>query len=108
MPLLIWLSVATVLFYISRLILVPKRLPGIPYSRVSYIMPWGDLLNLGISFFARGEVFAWFNVQSHHHRSPIYQAFIPSFSTSFPVVVVTDPTEVREIVTRRLSSIDRS
>lgn len=107
-PLLLWLFVATALFYISRLIFIPKRFPGIPYSRVAYTMPWGDLVSLGVSFFARGEVFAWFNAQSRHHRSPIYQAFIPPFSTSFPVVVVTDPTEVREIVTRRLSSIDRS
>ncbi|KAG8159313.1 hypothetical protein KVR01_010974 [Diaporthe batatas] len=105
---LLWLFFSTALFYTSRLIFIPKRLPGVPYSRVSYIMPWGDLLNLGISFFTRGEVFAWFNAQSRNHRSPIYQAFIPSFSMSFPVVVVTDPTEVREIVTRRLSSIDRS
>lgn len=63
---------------------------------------------LGVSFFACGEVFAWFNAQSHYHRSPIFQAFIPSFSTSFPVLVVTDPVEAREIVTRRLNSIDRS
>lgn len=105
---LLWLFGTAILLCILRLILIPKPIPGVPHSRVSYLMPWGDLLNLGISFFARGEVFAWFNAQSHHHRSPIYQTFITSFTTSFPVVVVTDPTEVREIVTRRLSSIDRS
>lgn len=105
---LLWLSGTAILLYILRLILMPKPLPGVPHSRVSYLMPWGDLLNLGISFFICGEVFAWFNAQSRYHRSPIYQAFIHSFSTSFPVVVVTDPTEVREIVTRRLRSIDRS
>jgi cytochrome P450 len=106
--LLLWLFGTGILLYMLRLIFIPQPIPGLPYSRMSYLMPWGDLLNLGISFFARGEVFAWFNSQSHHHRSPIYQAFIPSFSTSFPVVVVTDPREVREIVTRRLGSIDRS
>lgn len=108
MSFLVWTFAITVLFYFLRLIFIPKRLPGVPYSRVSDIMPWGDLANLGISFFARGEVFAWFNAQSHRHRSPIYQAFIPSFSMSSPVVVITDPKEVREIVTRRLSSINRS
>lgn len=107
-PCLLWPLGAAVLFYILRLIFIPKPLPGIPYNKLSYLLPWGDLVSLGISFFARGEVFAWFNAQSHHHRSPLFQAFIPSFSVSSPVLVVTDPVEVREIVTRRLSSIDRS
>ncbi|KAK7720464.1 hypothetical protein SLS63_009805 [Diaporthe eres] len=107
-PFLLWPLGAALLLYVLRLIFIPKPLPGIPYSRLSYLMPWGDLLSLGISFFTRGEVFAWFNAQSHRHRSSIFQAFIPSFSTSFPVLVVTDPVEVRDIVTRRLSSIDRS
>lgn len=107
-PCLLWPLGATILLYVSRLIFIPKPIPGVKYSRLSHLLPWGDLLSLGISFFAHGEVFAWFTAQSHHHRSPIYQAFLPSFSTSFPVLVVTDPAEVREIVTRRLSSIDRS
>lgn len=107
-PYLLWPLGATVLFYILRLFFVPKPLPGIPYNRLSYLLPWGDLLSLGISFFVRGEVFAWFNAQSHQHRSPLFQTFLPSFSMSSPVLVVTDPVEVREIVTRRLSSIDRS
>ena len=105
---LLWPLGAAVLLCALRLIFIPKPLPGVPYSRLSYFLPWGDLLSLGVSFFARGEVFLWFNARSHHHRSPIFQVFIPSFSMSSPVLVVTDPTEVREIVTRRLSSIDRS
>lgn len=104
----LWPLGAAVLLYALRLIFIPKPLPGVPYSRLSYLLPWGDLLSLGVSFFARGEVFRWFNARAHHHRSPIFQAFIPSFSMSSPVLVVTDPTEVREIVTRRLNSIDRS
>lgn len=105
---LLWLFGIAILHFLLRLIFIPRPLPGVPYSRLSYLMPWGSLLDLGISFFARGEVFAWFNVQSHRHGSSIFQAFIPSFSTTCPVVVVTDPTEVRDIATRRLSSIDRS
>ncbi|KAJ0116219.1 hypothetical protein J7T55_005165 [Diaporthe amygdali] len=105
---LLWPLGAIILFYALRLIYIPKPLPGIPYNRLSYFMPWGDLLSLGISFFSRGEVFRWFNTRSHHHRSHIFQAFIPSFSTSSPVLVVTDPAEVKDIVTRQLSSIDRS
>lgn len=107
-PFLLWPLGATILLFVLRLILIPKPLPGIPYSRRAYLLPWGDLVSLGNSFMARGEVFAWFSARSHYHRSPIYQAFIPSLSISHPVVVVTDPVEVREIVTRRLSSIDRS
>lgn len=107
-PIVLWPLCAAILLYVFRLILIPKPLLQVPYTRLSYLMPWGDLLSLGVSFFAHGEVFAWFNAQSHRHRSPIFQAFIPSFSTSSPVLVVTDPLEVREIVTRRLGSIDRS
>lgn len=107
-PFLLWPLSAAILLYVLRLIFIPKLLPEIPYNRLSYLLPWGDLVSFGISFTFRGEVFAWFNAQSHHHRSPIFQAFIPSFSTSFPVLVVTDPVEAKEIVTRRLNSIDRS
>ncbi|KAI3396133.1 hypothetical protein diail_464 [Diaporthe ilicicola] len=107
-PSQLWWLAAIVLFYALRLVCIPKPLPGVSYNRLSNLLPWGDLLSLGVSFFAKGEVFRWFNDQSHYHRGHIFQAFIPSFSTSFPVLVVTDPTEVREIVTRRLSSIDRS
>lgn len=104
----LWWLAAIILLYALRLICIPKPLLGVPYNRISYLLPWGDLMSLGVSFFAKGEVFRWFNDQAHDHRSPIFQAFIPSFSTFYPVLVVTDPMEVREIVTRRLSSIDRS
>lgn len=107
-PIVLWPLCAAILLHVFRLIFIPKPLLGVPYTRLSYVLPWGDLLSLGVSFFAYGEVFAWFNAQSHRHRSPIFQAFIPSFSTSSPVLVVTDPLEVREIVTRRLGSNDRS
>lgn len=107
-PYLLWPLSATIILFVLRLIFIPKPLPGLPYSRRAYCLPWGDLVSLGNSFWAHGEVFAWFSARSHHHRSPIFQAFIPSLSMSHPVVVVTDPVEVREIVTRRLSSIDRS
>lgn len=107
-PFLLWPLSAAILLYVLRLIFIPKLLPEIPYNRLSYLLPWGDLVSFGISFTFRGEVFAWFNAQSHHHRSPMFQAFIPSFSTSFPVLVVTDPVEAKEIVTRRLNSVDRS
>lgn len=107
-PFLLWPLGAAILLYVLRLIFIPKLLPGIPYNRLSYLLPWGDLVSFGISFTFRGEVFAWFNAQSQHHRSPMFQAFIPSFSMSFPVLVVTDPVEAKEIVTRRLNSIDRS
>lgn len=107
-PYLLWPLGAAALFYILRFLFIPKPLPGIPYNRLSYLMPWGDLVSFGFSFVVRGELFAWFNAESHRHRSPIFQAFIPSFSMSFPVLVVTDPVEVREIMTRRHNSIDRS
>lgn len=103
-----WLLICFVLVFVLRAYYIPKRVPGIPYSKLSYVCPWGDLANLGVSYFLRGEVFGWFSSQGRSHRSGIFQLFLPSFSTTSPVVVVTDQEEVKDIVTRRLGAIDRS
>lgn len=103
-----WLLLFVVLFFALRAHYMPKRIPGIPYNRLCYLYPWGDLASLGVSYFAKGQVFRWFSNQSQTHRSGIFQLFLPSFSTTSPVVVVTDQKEVKDIVTRRLGVIDRS
>lgn len=103
-----WSLLCIVLLFALRAYYVPKRIPGIPYRRLSYACPWGDLANLGVSYFLRGEVFAWFSSQSRAHRSGIFQLFLPSFSTTSPVVVVTDQQEVKDIATRKVGAIDRS
>lgn len=97
-----------VLVYALRALYIPNRIPGIPYNKLGYACPWGDLASLGLSYFAKGEVFRWFSSQSQSHQSGIFQLFLPSFSTTSPVVVVTDQQEVKDIVTRRLGIIDRS
>lgn len=102
-----WL-LCVVLIFVLRAYYIPKRIPGIPYNKLSYVYPWGDLANLGVSYFLRGEVFGWFSSQGRSYRSGIFQVFLPSFSTTSPVVVVTDQQEVKDIVTRRLGAIDRS
>lgn len=104
----LWLLLFAVVIFALRAYYIPKRIPGIPYNKLSYIFPWGDLASLGVSYFARGEVFRWFSSQSHTHRSGIFQVFLPSFSTTSPVVVITDQKEVKDIVTRQIGVIDRS
>lgn len=104
----LWFLLLVVLLVALRLHCVPKRIPAIPYNKFSYVVPWGDLAGLGISYFAKGEVFRWFSSQSQAHRSGIFQLFLPSFSMTSPVVVVTDQNEVKDIVTRRVGAIDRS
>lgn len=103
-----WLLICVVLLFALRVHYIPKRIPGIPYNKLTYICPWGDLASLGFSYFTKGEVFCWFSSQSKAHRSGILQVFLPSFSTTSPVVVVTDQQEVKDIVTRRIGVIDRS
>lgn len=103
-----WILICGVLLFALRAHYIPRPIPGIPYNRLTYICPWGDLASLGVAYFTKGEVFRWFSSQSHTHRSGIFQVFLPSFSTTSPVVVVTDQREVKDIVTRRLGVIDRS
>jgi cytochrome P450 len=88
--------------------LIPRPIPGIPYSRLSFISPWGELLILGIHNFCTGEVFSWLYLQCIFHKSPIVQLFIPSFSNTQPVVVIADLREIEDIVTKRVHEIDRA
>lgn len=100
---------AFLIFSLIRYCCVPRRIPGISYNRFSYIFPFGDLMSLACFYnFGPGEVFRWFNVQSLHHQRGIFQVFLASFSTASPVVVVTDPAEVKSILTQRAGVIDRA
>ncbi|KAF2115954.1 cytochrome P450, partial [Lophiotrema nucula] len=93
--------------HISRL-LIPRPIPGIPYNRLSSLMPWGELVTLGLYNFSTGEVFSWLSLQCLKYQSPVIQLFIPSFSNTHPVVIISDLREVEDIVTKRGNEIDRA
>ncbi|KAH7073582.1 cytochrome P450 [Paraphoma chrysanthemicola] len=93
---------------VARALLLPKPIPGIPYSRLSYCMPWGELIGLGIYTWRTGEVFSWLSMQCLKHKSPLVQLFIPSFSTTHPTLVLADLPEIEDIVTKRIGEIDRA
>lgn len=88
--------------------LVAKPIPRIPYNRLARYMPWGDLITLGIYNWKTGEVFSWFSLQCLKHKSPLIQLFVPSFSTTHPTLVLADLREIEDIVTKRMSEIDRA
>ncbi|KAF2443839.1 cytochrome P450 [Karstenula rhodostoma CBS 690.94] len=93
---------------IARALLLPKPISEIPYSRLSYCMPWGELASLGIHTWCTGEVFSWLSKQCVDHKSALVQIFIPSFSTTRPTLVLADLSEIEDIVTKRIAEIDRA
>lgn len=101
-------SVPALLSWLLRAILLPKPIPGIPYSRFAYYMPWGHLANLGIYTWSTGEVFSWLSKQCLDHKSAVVQLLIPSFSTTHPTLVLADLPEIEDIVTKRIAEIDRA
>ncbi|KUJ06423.1 cytochrome P450, partial [Mollisia scopiformis] len=89
-------------------ILVPKPLPGIPYSRLTRWMPCGDLLSLGAHSIRAGSTFDWLSSQCIKHRSSIVQIMVPSFSTRTPVLLISDLRQIKDIIVKRVHEIDRA
>jgi cytochrome P450 len=96
------------LWVIARALLIPKAIPGIPYSFISRCMPWGELMDLAFFWLPSGEVFDWFSLQCLKHESPLVQLFFPPFSTTHPTLVLADLREIEDIVTKRQGEIDRA
>jgi cytochrome P450 len=107
---LLTFAILVVLWLLAHSALVPRPIRGIPYKRLSYIQPWGDLGSLGIHsrLGFGGRVFDWFSLRCVDLRSPLVQAFIPSISTTHPVLILSDLHEIEDIVKRRASEIDRA
>ncbi|KAH7089848.1 cytochrome P450 [Paraphoma chrysanthemicola] len=101
-------SFIVLIWLVARALLLPKPIPGVPYSRLSYCMPWGELIDLGIYTWRTGEVFSWLSMQCLKHKSPLVQLFIPPFSTTHPTLVLADLPEIEDIVTKRIAEIDRA
>jgi hypothetical protein len=93
---------------VSHALLMPKPIPGIPYNFFAQYLPWGDMVSLGIHYFRTGEVFRWLSLQNLHHKSPLVQLFLPSFSTICPTLVLADLPEIDDIVKRRTGELDRA
>lgn len=84
------LTILCSFFLLLSFLLIPKPLPGIPYTCTSAYLPWGDLASLAVHNFLTGEVFDWFDLQSLKHNSPIVQVFLPNYSIKRPFVLVSD------------------
>ncbi|KAL6702872.1 hypothetical protein ACN47E_000834 [Coniothyrium glycines] len=97
-----------ILWIIGHHLLMPKPIPGIPHNSLARYMPWGDMGTLGIYIWITGEVFRWFSLQCLHHRSPLVQLFVPSWSTTHPTLLLADLREIEDVVTRRMGEIDRA
>lgn len=102
--------VLMILWFFVHLSLIPKPIPGIPYKRFSHLQPWGDLGSLGIhaGLGFGGEVFDWFSSQCLELKAPLVQVFMPTMSTTHPVLILSDLREIEDIVTRRTSEVDRA
>ena len=87
---------------------IPKPLANIPYTRSSAWIAWGDLLSLALHNFRTHEVFDWLDKQCIKHTSPIVQVFLPNYSITRPVVIVTDQQEIEDITIRRSAIFDRT
>ncbi|KAF2128875.1 cytochrome P450 [Dothidotthia symphoricarpi CBS 119687] len=89
-------------------ILVPRPFPNIPYNKISRFLPVGDLILLGLYNLSTGEVFSWFSLQCVKHKSPMTQIFMPSISTTHPVIIMADVREIEDVATKRVQEIDRA
>lgn len=63
---------------------------------------------LGIYIWCTGEVFRWLSLQCLNHKSPLVQLFVPSWSTTHPILLLADLREIEDITTRRTGEIDRA
>lgn len=98
-----------VLYAVYRAAL-PKPIPGIPYHKASARKLFGDVPSL-ISFTSSEEPGAhsavdWFRLQGEKLSSPIFQLFFTPFGQ--PLIVLTDPREIQDILLRRHKEFDRS
>ncbi|KAF2829534.1 cytochrome P450 [Ophiobolus disseminans] len=97
--------IATCLWVAYRAVL-PKPLPGIPYSRNASRKLFGDVPEMMRYVLRTKRIFCWLTSLTHRHQSPVIQAFIKP--GSLPWVVVTDPHESQDILLRRTKEFDRS
>lgn len=84
---------------------LPKPLPGIPYTKKSRWQFFGDAFDFVNYSKETGEGFRWFATKAAELQSPIFQVFLAPLSK--PIVVVTDIQELIDMSTRRTREFDR-
>ncbi|GAM84517.1 hypothetical protein ANO11243_025130 [Dothideomycetidae sp. 11243] len=86
--------------------LLPKPLPGIPYSRDAARSVMGDVKAMSKDLkTSHLNYVEWITAQSSKLDSSIYQLFFP---LSRPVVILTDHREILDVLSRRGKEFDRS
>lgn len=108
MGLSIWLAgivLSSLLWYVYWG-LFPAPLPGIPYDAESSRRPLGDLIQIKAQGRLSRETTEGMFAVARKLRSPIAQLLATAWSKK--VVVVDDPREAEDILTRRHQDFDRS
>lgn len=95
-----------VLVVFVRAAALPKPLPGIPYKAISAHRILGDGPDLMKWEADNGDRCGYFAYLATELKSPVFQVFMRPFGK--PFVVVMDPREIYDIMTRRLKDFDRS
>jgi cytochrome P450 len=101
-------TLTLLILILPSFLFIPKPLANIPYTRSSAWLAWGDLFSLALHNFRTHEVFDWLDKQCIKHTSPIVQVFLPNYSITRPIVIVTDQQEIEDIVIRRSAIFDRT
>ncbi|KAI0435981.1 cytochrome P450 [Xylaria telfairii] len=87
--------------------LYPKPYPGIPYTKAPTVGLAGDMLDLLSAIQESNEITdSMLAVTTRKLRTPIAQIIFPRFRK--PLVIVDDPYEVEDIVTRRHAEFDKA
>ncbi len=87
--------------------LYPKVYPGIPYNEASAKRITGDIPNLVPLVAATNEFSdAFFTITTQKLGTPIAQMLMPGFRD--PMVILEDPREIEDILTRRAKEFDKA
>lgn len=103
LPLLGVATVATLYIIYRRLL--PKPIPGIPYNEGSESRILGDIPNFLHELSNTGDFAQWFVKQAKCSNSPLKQVFLNPFTK--PMVILSDPREAMDIMTKRVKDFDR-
>ncbi|KAF2172646.1 hypothetical protein M409DRAFT_16608 [Zasmidium cellare ATCC 36951] len=85
---------------------LPRPLPGIPYNKKSAQRLLGDAPDLFKYKAENGDLFSYVAKMAVEMNEPVFQVFMQPMGR--PWVVIMDPRETHDILTRRIKEFDRS
>ncbi|KAF2158788.1 hypothetical protein M409DRAFT_71478 [Zasmidium cellare ATCC 36951] len=86
--------------------MLPRPLPGIPYNKKSAQRILGDAVDLLQHKVEHGDIFGYLARLAEEMKEPVFQIFVQPIGR--PWVVVNEPREAYDIMTRRAKDFDRS